>query len=86
MMDYKQYVDGLVDEALEEAIEKYDCLLFEKFCEHTAEQYGIPLTDVRCSVNRVYVYKSLIKRRLNNSLKNFYGLTNIKGCPAVLIK
>ena len=86
MMEYKKFVDGIVYEALETALEQYDCILFEKFCEHTSEQYGISLTDIKCSLNRVYMYKSLTKRRLNNSLKQYFGLQHIKGSPAILIK
>lgn len=59
-------------------------VLETEICMMICEKYNIALYIVRAALRRIYPEMLLLKRRISDDLKRFYGL-EVKGYPIVYL-
>ncbi len=77
MTSFKNYVSGILRDEINILIEKQGYFLETEFCTKICEKYNIPSYIVRATLRRIYPEMSLLKRRMSDDLKRFYGLEAI---------
>lgn len=83
-MTFKEYVEEVLKDEIDKMIEQQGYILETKLCTMICRKYNLSLSTVRGTLRRIYSNMSLIKRRMSDELKKFYGL-EVKGCPIVYI-
>lgn len=83
-MTYKEYVKEILQNEVLNVIRQQGYVLETEICTMICEKYNISLYIVRGIFRRIYPGMSLLKRRMSDDLKRFYGL-EIKGCPIVYL-
>lgn len=81
-MTFKDHVEEVLQAEIDKTIKKQGYILETKLYTMICEKYGFSSYTVRGTLRRIYPKMSLMKRRMSDELKRFYGLT-IKGCPIV---
>lgn len=81
-MSFKEYVKEILQNEVLSVVKQQGYVLETEVCTTICEKYSISLYTVRGTLRRIYPEMSLLKRRMSDELKRFYGLT-IKGCPIV---
>ncbi|MDE7177066.1 MAG: hypothetical protein K2O59_04560 [Lachnospiraceae bacterium] len=81
-MTFRKHVEEIVQTVLLEAIKQQGYVLETEICNMICEKYNISSYIVRGTLGRIYPGMSLLKRRMSNDLKRFYGLKT-KGYPIV---
>lgn len=79
-MIFKDYVEEVLKDELDKMIKQQGYILETEFCIKICEKYSFAIYTVRPILRRIYPEMALIKRRMSDEIKRFYGLT-IKGCP-----
>ena len=79
-MTFKNHVEEVLKDEINKIIRQQGYILETEFCTKLCEKYSFALYTVRSILRRIYPEMALIKRRMSDELKRFYGLT-IKGCP-----
>lgn len=83
-MGFKEYVEKVLRKEILNVIKQQGYFLETEFCTMICEKYNISLYIVRGLLRRIYPGMSLLKRRMSDDLKRFYGL-EIKGYPIVYL-
>ena len=81
-MTFKNHVEEVLKDEIDKMIKQQGYILETEFCTKICEKYGFALYTVRPIFRKIYPEMALLKRRMSDELKRFYGLT-IKGCPIV---
>ncbi len=81
-MTFKNHVEEILKDEINKTIRQQGYILETEFCTKICEKYSFALYTVRSILRRIYPEMTLIKRRMSDELKGFYGL-EIKGCPIV---
>ena len=81
-MTFKNHVEEVLQTEIDKVVKERGYFLETELCITVCEKYGFALYTVRGTLRRIYPEMALIKRRMSDELKIFYGLT-IKGCPIV---
>ena len=85
MIEFKKHVEGILCAEIAIMIEQQGYFLETEFCNIVCEKFNFRISTVRPVLRRIYPELQLIKRRLSNELKDFYGL-DVKGCPIIYLK
>ena len=59
-------------------------VLETEICTMVCEKYNLHLYIVRATLRKIYPKMTLLKRRMSDDLKRFYGL-EVKGYPIVYL-
>lgn len=81
-MTFKDHVEKVLQAEIDKTIKKQGYILETELCTMICEKYSFSSYTVRGTLRRIYPELSLMKRRMSDELKRFYGLT-ISGCPIV---
>lgn len=79
-MSFKVYVEEIIQNEVSRVVRQKGYVLETEICTMISEKYNISLYIVRATLGRIYPEMSLLKRRMSNDLKRFYGL-DVKGYP-----
>ena len=79
-MTFKNHVEEVLKDEINKTIRQQGYILETEFCTKICEKNSFALYTVRAILRRIYPEMALIKRRMSDELKKFYGLT-ITGCP-----
>lgn len=83
-MTFKEHVEKILYDEISNEVRKQGYVLENELCTMVCEKYNLSLSTVRGTLRRIYPEMPLIKRRISDELKRFYGL-EIRGCPIVYI-
>lgn len=83
-MTFKNHIEEILKDEISKTIKQQGYILETEFCTKICDNYSFALYTVRPILRRIYPELSLLKRRMSDELKRFYGLT-IKGCPIVYL-
>ena len=83
-MTFKNHVEEVLKDEINKIISQQGYILETEFCTKLCEKYRFAPYTVRPILRRIYPEMSLMKRRMSDKLKRFYGLT-ITGCPIVYL-
>lgn len=79
-MTFKKHVEEIIQNEVLSAVRQQGYVLETEICTMICEKYNISLYIVRATLRRIYPEMSLLKRRMSDDLKRFYGL-EVKGYP-----
>lgn len=79
-MTFKKHVEEILQTEILKAIGQQGYVLETEICTMICEKYNISSYVVRGTLRRIYPEMSLLKRRMSDDLKRFYGL-EVKGYP-----
>ena len=79
-MSFKVYVEEILQNEVLKVVRQQGYVLETEICAMICEKYNISLYIVRATLRRIYPEMSLLKRRMSDDLKRFYGL-EVKGYP-----
>ena len=83
-MSFKAYVEEILQNEVLSVVRQQGYVLETEVCTMICEEYNISLYIVRATLRRTYSEMSLLKRRMSDDLKRFYGL-EMKGYPIVYL-
>ena len=83
-MIFKDYVKEVLQIEVSDTIKERGYILETDLCTMICKKYNLSMPTVRVTLREIYPQMALIRRRLSDELKRFYGL-NVKGCPIVYI-
>lgn len=83
-MTFENHVEEVLKDEIDKRIKQQGYVLETEFCTKICEKYSFAQCTVHSTLRRIYPEMALIKRRISDELKRFYGLA-IKGCPIVYI-
>lgn len=83
-MTFKEHVKQILHTEISKVLEQQEYFLESQFCNMVSKKYGFRISSIRVILRDVYPELSLIKRRLSDELKGFYGL-EIKGHPIMYV-
>lgn len=83
-MTFKKHIEKILQTEISSIIKQQGYVLETEFCNMVSEKYNVSLPTVRGQLGIIYPEMSLIKRRLSDDLKRFYGL-EVKGYPIVYL-
>lgn len=81
-MTFKNHVEEVLQTEIDKVVKERGYFFETELCTMVCEKYGFASYTVRGTLGRIYPEMALIKRRMSDELKRFYGLT-IKGFPIV---
>lgn len=79
-MTFKKHVEEILQTEILKVIGQQGYVLETEICTMICEKYNISSYVVRGTLRRIYPEMSLLKRRMSDDLKRFYGL-EVKGYP-----
>ena len=79
-MSFKIYVEEIIQNEVLSVVRQQGYVLETEICTMICEKYNISSYIVRATLRRIYPEMSLLKRRMSDDLKRFYGL-EVKGYP-----
>lgn len=79
-MSFKEYVEEILQNEISSVVRQQGYVLETEICTMICEKYNISLYIVRATIRRIYPEMSLMKMRMSDDLKRFYGL-DVKGYP-----
>lgn len=79
-MTFKKHVEEIIQNEVLSVVRQQGYVLETEICTMICEKYNISLYIVRTTLRRIYPEMSLLKRRMSDDLKRFYGL-EVKGYP-----
>ncbi len=79
-MSFKTYVEEIIQNEVLSVVRQQGYVLETEICTMICEKYNISLYIVRATLRRIYPEMSLLKRRMSDDWKRFYGL-EVKGYP-----
>ena len=79
-MTFKKHVEEIIQNEVLSAVRQQGYVLETEICTMICEKYNISSYIVRATLRRIYPEMSLLKRRMSDDLKRFYGL-EVKGYP-----
>lgn len=79
-MSFKVYVEEILQNEVLSVVRQQGYVLETEICTMICEKYNISLYTVQATLRRIYPEMSLLKRRMSDDLKRFYGL-EVKGYP-----
>lgn len=79
-MSFKAYVEEILQNEVLRVVRQQGYVLETEICSMICGKYNISLYIVRATLRRIYPEMSLLKRRMSDDLKRFYGL-EVKGYP-----
>ena len=79
-MSFKAYVEEILQNEVLSVVRQQGYVLETEICTMISEKYNISLYIVRATLRRIYPEMSLLKRRMSDDWKRFYGL-EVKGYP-----
>ena len=79
-MSFKAYVEEILQNEVLNVVRQQGYVLETEICTMICEKYNISLYIVRATLRRIYPEMSLLKRRMSDDWKRFYGL-EVKGYP-----
>lgn len=79
-MTFKKHVEEIIQNEVLSVVRQQGYVLETEICTMICEKYNISLYIVRTTLRRIYPEMSLLKRRMSDDLKLFYGL-EAKGYP-----
>ncbi len=79
-MSFKAYVEEILQNEVLSVVRQQGYVLETEICTMICKKYNISLYIVRETLRRIYPEMSLLKRRMSDDLKRFYGL-DVKGYP-----
>ena len=79
-MSFKAYVEEILQNEVSSVVRQQGYVLETEICTMVCEKYNLHLYIVRATLRRIYPEMSLLKRRMSDDLKRFYGL-EVKGYP-----
>lgn len=79
-MSFKVYVEEILRNEVLSVVRQQGYVLETEICTMVCEKYNLHLYIVRATLRRIYPEMSLLKRRMSDDLKLFYGL-EAKGYP-----
>ncbi len=83
-MVFKEYVEEILKTEILRIIGHQGYVLETEICTVLCEKYNISFDTLRATLRSIYPDMLLLKRRITNELKIFYGL-KVKGCPVVYL-
>lgn len=83
-MGYKEYVCDILHKEISSIIERQGYVLETEFCTMLCDKYKMTMPTARGTLSRMYPQMELLKRRLSDELKRFYGI-EVKGYPIVYL-
>lgn len=83
-MTFKKRIEKILQTEILSVIRQQGFVLETEFCNMVSEKHNISLPTVRGRLGIIYSEMPLIKRRLSDDLKRFYGL-EVKGYPIVYL-
>lgn len=79
-MTFEKHVEEILQTEILKAVGQQGYVLETEICTMICEKYNISSYVVRGTLSRIYPEMSLLKRRMSDDLKRFYGL-GVKGYP-----
>lgn len=79
-MTFQEHLKEVLKTEIDKTVKRQGYILETEFCNIICEKYGFSLYTVLGTLRRIYSEMPLIKRRMSNDLKQFYGLET-KGYP-----
>ena len=79
-MTFKKHVEEIIQNEVLSVVRQQGYVLETEICTMICEKYNISSYIVRATLRRIYPEMSLLKRRMSDDLKRFYGL-EVKGYP-----
>lgn len=79
-MTFKKHVEEIIQNEVLSVVRQQGYALETEICTMICEKYNISLYIVRATLRRIYPKMALLKRRMSDDLKRFYGL-EVKGYP-----
>ena len=79
-MTFKKHVEEIIQNEVLSVVRQQGYVLETEICTMICEKYNISLYIVRTTLRRIYPEMSLLKRRMSDDWKRFYGL-EVKGYP-----
>ena len=79
-MSFKTYVEEILQNEVLSMIGQQGYVLETEICTMICDKYNLHLYIVRATLRRIYSKMALLKRRMSDDLKRFYGL-EVKGYP-----
>lgn len=79
-MTFKKHVEEIIQNEVLSAVRQQGYVLETEICTMMCDKYNISSYIVRATLRRIYPEMSLLKRRMSDDLKRFYGL-EVKGYP-----
>ena len=83
-MTFSEYVMGILKAEILSVIKQQGYALETEMCTMLCGKYNLSISTVKATLRYIYPEIPLIKRRMSDELKRFYGL-EIKGCPIVYL-
>lgn len=83
-MNFKEYVEEILQNEVLSVVGRQGYALETEICAMVCEKYNISLCTAQATLRRIYPEMSLLKRRMSDDLKRFYGL-DVKGYPIVYL-
>jgi hypothetical protein len=83
-MSFKTYVEEILQNEVLSMIGQQGYVLETEICTMICDKYNLHLYIVRATLRRIYSKMALLKRRMSDDLKRFYGL-EVKGYPIVYL-
>lgn len=83
-MAFKKYVKKILQTEILSMVRQKGYVLETETCTMICEKHNLSLHIVRGIFRRIYPEMSLLKRRISDDLKRFYGL-EVKGYPIVYL-
>ena len=84
-MTFEEHIETILKTEILSIIKQQGYVLETEVCTMLCEKYNLALYTVRGTLRRIYPGMALIKRRMSDELKAFYGL-EVKGCPIVYLR
>lgn len=79
-MTFKKHVEEIIQNEVLSVVRQQGYVLETEICTMICEKYNISLYIVRATLRRIYPEMSLLKRRMSDDLKRFYG-SDVNGYP-----